>query len=182
MLSGWVWQGSTGCVPGWGAYGIQRTETFNSKRYLSDQCTEEYLKGEEPDEYNTVLSEYVFTPDGGVMCGYSCECPAPFDEEDKCRFENMFLNIKSPFGLGDIVMGEGFGRVGNLKSGIRYPFSPWYAPPNCSNIEAYLPMTLFNPVAGIVADRVNHKFVCIFSDMAMGIVAMVYAVLLYCAI
>lgn len=87
------------------------------KRYLSDQCPEEFLKGEEPDEYNTILSEYVFTPDEGVKCGYSCECPAPFDEEDKCRFENMFLNIKSPFGLGDIVMGEGFDRPGVVASG-----------------------------------------------------------------
>ena len=37
------------------------------KRYLSDQCPEEFLKGEEPDEYNTALSEYVFTPDGQVI-------------------------------------------------------------------------------------------------------------------
>ena len=48
-----------------------------------------------------------------------------------------------------------------------------------SGLVAYLPMTLFSPIAGIVADRVNRKFVCIFSDMAMGIVAMIYAIFLF---
>ncbi len=48
-----------------------------------------------------------------------------------------------------------------------------------SGLVAYLPMTLLSPIAGIVADRVNRKFVCIFSDMAMGVIAMIYAVLLF---
>lgn len=42
------------------------------------------------------------------MYGSSNEHKAPFDEEDNSRFENIFLNIKSPFGLGDIVMGPDF--------------------------------------------------------------------------
>lgn len=42
-------------------------------------------KGEEPDEYNTALSEDNFTPDGGVMQGYSYECLVPFGEEDKSK-------------------------------------------------------------------------------------------------
>lgn len=80
------------------------------KRYLADQCPEEVLKGEEADGYNTKLAVYNFTSDGEIKYGYSYEYPAPFDEEDKSRFEYMFLNIRSPFGLGDIVMGEDFDR------------------------------------------------------------------------
>ena len=48
-----------------------------------------------------------------------------------------------------------------------------------SGLVAYLPMTIFSPVAGIAADRLNRKFICIFSDMAMGITAMLYAILLF---
>ena len=48
-----------------------------------------------------------------------------------------------------------------------------------SGIVAYLPMTLFSPLAGIAADRYNRKFISIFSDMAMGAVALIYAVLLF---
>ncbi len=47
-----------------------------------------------------------------------------------------------------------------------------------SGIAAYLPMSLFSPIAGIAADRYNRKFISIFSDMAMGTIALIYAVLL----
>ena len=86
------------------------------KRYLSDQCPKEMLGGGEPNRYNTQLSVYDFTANGMIEYGYSYECPAQFDEEDKARFEDMFLNIKSPFGLGDIVMGERFERPGVVSS------------------------------------------------------------------
>ena len=39
-----------------------------------------------------------------------------------------------------------------------------------SGLVAYLPMTFFSPLAGIVADRYNRKFISVFSDMAMGAV------------
>ena len=48
-----------------------------------------------------------------------------------------------------------------------------------SGIVAYLPMSLFSPIAGIVADRYNRKFISIFSDMMMGMIALIYAVLLF---
>lgn len=48
-----------------------------------------------------------------------------------------------------------------------------------SGIVAYLPMSLFSPAAGIAADRYDRKFISIFSDMAMGILALIYAVLLF---
>ena len=47
-----------------------------------------------------------------------------------------------------------------------------------SGLAAYLPMVLFSPLAGIAADRYNRKVISIFSDMAMGAVALIYAVVL----
>lgn len=47
-----------------------------------------------------------------------------------------------------------------------------------SGLVAYLPMTVFSPLAGIAADRYNRKFISIFSDMAMGTIALIYAALL----
>ena len=58
-----------------------------------------------------ILSPNIFLGrerEGDVVYGSSNEHKAPFDEEDNSRFENMFLYIKSPFGLGDIVMGPDF--------------------------------------------------------------------------
>lgn len=60
------------------------------------------------ENVNEILSWYRYTLDGDVIYGFSNECKAPFDEKDNSRFENMFLYIKSPFGLGDIVMGSDF--------------------------------------------------------------------------
>ena len=47
-----------------------------------------------------------------------------------------------------------------------------------SGLVAYLPMTLFSPLAGIAADRYNRKFISVFSDMTMGTIALIYAGLL----
>lgn len=87
-----------------------------AKRYLLGQCPQDVLHGEELDRYNTRLSLYDFRADGEIEYGYSYECPAPFDEEDKARFENMCLNVISPFGPGDIVMGKGFRHPGVVSS------------------------------------------------------------------
>lgn len=76
------------------------------KQYLADKYPEELSDGGETEESNIIQSDYHFTPDGEVRYGYSYDRPVPFDDDDPDRFENMFLNIKSPFGIGDIVMGE----------------------------------------------------------------------------
>lgn len=91
-------------------YGKQHCTEYYTvvKQYLIDKCPKESLKDEEPDENNTIQSDYTFTPDGQVRYGSSYECLEPFDAYDKSRFEHMFLNIKSPFGPGDIVMGKYF--------------------------------------------------------------------------
>ena len=48
-----------------------------------------------------------------------------------------------------------------------------------SGLVAYIPMSLFSPLAGIAADRCNRKFISIFSDMAMGMIALLYAIILF---
>ncbi len=46
-----------------------------------------------------------------------------------------------------------------------------------AGIAAYIPMTIFSPFAGIAADRYNRKLISIFSDMGIGLVALIYAIL-----
>lgn len=83
-----------------------------------------------------------------------------------------------------VALGQAISLLGS--HGVQFALIWWLAEKTSSplmlgisGLVAYLPMTLFSPIAGIVADRVNRKFVCIFSDMAMGIVAMIYAILLF---
>lgn len=73
--------------------------------------------GDVPENVNEILSWYSFTSEGDAIYGGSNEYKALFDEEDNNRFENMFLNIKSPFGLGDIVMGPGFDKPQVVSTG-----------------------------------------------------------------
>lgn len=75
------------------------------KRYLLDRCPKELTDKKELLEVDTSLGKYFFSVDGKIVDGWSREIEAVFDQEDAGRFENLFLNIKSPFGLGDIVMG-----------------------------------------------------------------------------
>lgn len=82
-----------------------------------------------------------------------------------------------------VALGQAISLLGS--HGVQFALIWWLAEKTSSplmlgisGLVAYLPMTLFSPVAGVVADRVNRKFVCIFSDMSMGIVAVIYAVLL----
>lgn len=96
-------------------YGVNHCEKEFSveKRWLSDR-NPEGASAENGDEdlgsENTVLSAYYYTAQGDIRYGISNEYRAPFNEEDPERFECMFLHIKSPFGMGDIVMGPGFDR------------------------------------------------------------------------
>lgn len=93
-------------------YGIHHCDKYFEviKSWLFDK-NPKGLSGETDDDsenVNEILSWYRFTPEGDVIYGTSYEYKAPFDEEDNSRFEDMFLYIKSPFGLGDIVMGPDF--------------------------------------------------------------------------
>lgn len=97
------------------SYGIRHCDNGFEviKRWLFDRNPEglsEETEGDEPGNVNEILSWYRFTPEGDILYGGSYEYIEPFDEEDYDRFENMFLYIKSPFGLGDIVMGPDWER------------------------------------------------------------------------
>lgn len=89
---------------------------------------------------------------------------------------------KSQFML--VALGQAVSMLGS--HGVQFALIWWLAEKTSSplmlgisGLVAYLPMTLFSPLAGIAADRYNRKFISVFSDMAMGAVALIYAVLLF---
>ena len=83
-----------------------------------------------------------------------------------------------------VALGQAISMLGS--HGVQFALIWWLAEKTSSpfmlgisGIVAYLPMSLFSPLAGIAADRYNRKFISIFADMAMGAVALIYAVLLF---
>lgn len=48
-----------------------------------------------------------------------------------------------------------------------------------SGLAAFLPMALLSPVAGIAADRYDRRRICIMADLFIGLVAAVFALLLW---
>ena len=91
-------------------------------------------------------------------------------------------NWKSQFII--VALGQAISMLGS--HGVQFALIWWLAEKTSSplmlgisGIVAYLPMSLFSPISGIVADRYNRKFISIFSDMSMGITALIYAVLLF---
>lgn len=83
-----------------------------------------------------------------------------------------------------VALGQAVSMLGS--HGVQFALIWWLAEKTSSpfmlgisGLAAYLPMTLFSPLAGIAADRYNRKFISIFSDMAMGMAALIYALLLF---
>lgn len=83
-----------------------------------------------------------------------------------------------------VALGQAISMLGS--HGVQFALIWWLAEKTSSplmlgisGIVAYLPMSLFSPLAGIAADRYNRKFISIISDMSMGIIALIYAVLLF---
>ena len=83
-----------------------------------------------------------------------------------------------------VALGQAVSMLGS--HGVQFALIWWLAEKTSSplmlgisGIVAYLPMSLFSPIAGIIADRYNRKFISIFSDMMMGMIALIYAVLLF---
>ena len=83
-----------------------------------------------------------------------------------------------------VALGQAISLLGS--HGVQFALIWWLAEQTSSplllglsGLAAYLPMTLFSPLAGVVADRFNRKFICIFSDMAMGVIALIYAIFLF---
>ena len=83
-----------------------------------------------------------------------------------------------------VALGQAVSMLGS--HGVQFALIWWLAEKTSSplmlgisGIVAYLPMSLFSPIAGIAADCYNRKFISIFSDMTMGMIALIYAVLLF---
>lgn len=83
-----------------------------------------------------------------------------------------------------VALGQAISMLGS--QGVQFALIWWLAEKTSSplmlgisGIVAYLPMSLFSPIAGIAADRYNRKFISIFSDLTMGMIALIYAVLLF---
>ena len=82
-----------------------------------------------------------------------------------------------------VALGQAVSMLGS--HGVQFALIWWLAEKTSSplmlgmsGLVAYLPMTLFSPLAGIAADRYNRKFISVFSDMTMGTIALIYAGLL----
>lgn len=45
-----------------------------------------------------------------------------------------------------------------------------------AGLAAYLPMLFLGPLAGVLADRLNRKLICICSDMFTGLTAVIFAI------
>lgn len=83
-----------------------------------------------------------------------------------------------------IAIGQAISMLGS--HGVQFALIWWLAEQTSSplmlgiaGIVAYLPMSILSPAAGIMVDRYNRKLISIFSDMAMGVLALIYAILLF---
>ena len=98
-----------------------------------------------------------------------------FDMEKTQKWKSQFITV---------AIGQAISMLGS--HGVQFALIWWLAEKTSSpfmlgisGLVAYLPMSLFSPLAGIAADRYNRKFISIFSDMAMGMVALIYAIILF---
>lgn len=95
----------------------------------------------------------------------------------------MFAKDKWKTKFFIVALGQAISLLGS--HGVQFALIWWLAEQTSSplmlgmsGLAAYLPIALFSPLAGITADRFDRKFICIFSDMSMGIIALAYAVCL----
>ncbi len=82
-----------------------------------------------------------------------------------------------------IAIGQVVSLIGS--SAVQFALIWWLAEQTASpmmlglaGMVAFLPMTLLSPFAGVMADWYNRKVICITADLAMGLVAFIYAILL----
>ena len=90
-------------------------------------------------------------------------------------------NWKARFAL--VALGQAVSMLGS--HGVQFALIWWLAEQTSSplmlgmaGLAAYLPMAVFSPLAGIASDRFNRKFISVFSDLSMGVIAMIYSVLM----
>lgn len=100
------------------------------------------------------------------------------------RIIEMFEKDKWKTKFMIVALGQAISMLGS--HGVQFALIWWLAEKTSSplmlgisGIAAYLLMAVFSPAAGIAADRYNRKMISVFSDMAMGTIALIYAVLLF---
>lgn len=83
-----------------------------------------------------------------------------------------------------IAIGQMFSLIGS--SAVQFVLIWWIASETdsaammgISGLAAFLPMALLSPLAGIAADRYSRKAICIAADMFIGLMAAVFAVLMW---
>lgn len=89
---------------------------------------------------------------------------------------------KLPFLL--IVIGQSISLIGS--SAVQFALIWWITSETnsalllgLSGMVAYVPVVLFSPAAGVIADRYNRKVICICADLFVGLSAAVFAFLLW---
>ena len=89
---------------------------------------------------------------------------------------------KKPFFT--IAIGQTVSLVGS--SAVQFALIWWIASQTQSAIMlglagfvAFVPMIFLSPVAGIIADRYNRKYICIAADLFLGLVAAVFALAIW---
>ncbi len=96
--------------------------------------------------------------------------------------EKLNKNWKTKFFT--IAIGQMVSLVGS--SAVQFALIWWIASETgsaimmgLSGMVAFLPMTLLSPAAGIIADKYHRKYVCIAADLLLGLMAAIFAVLLW---
>lgn len=95
---------------------------------------------------------------------------------------NLEQNWKRKFIV--IAVGQMFSLIGS--SAVEFALIWWIASGTgsatmmgLSGLVAFLPAALLSPAAGIVADRYNRKAVCIAADLFLGLMAAIFAALMW---
>ncbi len=83
-----------------------RFECCIKKNRFFDFILNEDINENESDCFDNVIGRYYLTENQEIIDGWTKEYKPPFEYDDNNRFENLFLNIECPFGVGDIVMSE----------------------------------------------------------------------------
>ena len=95
---------------------------------------------------------------------------------------NTLNTWQKPFFI--IAIGQAISLIGS--SAVQFALIWWLAEETASpliigisGLAAFLPMAIFSPLAGVLADKYSRKTICILSDLSTAAAALVYAVLLH---
>lgn len=91
-------------------------------------------------------------------------------------------NWKKKFAI--IAVGQSISLI--LSSAVEFSIIWWIAKTTgsafmmgMSGLVAFLPSLFISPIAGVIADRYNRKYVCIVADMFVGLWALIFSVFIF---